>query len=93
LRRRKWLIKRDTASKRHYAGLTAPTPKQIVIYDKAQKRKRSDLEKQKTFWHELTHAVLMTMDHKLKYDEPFVTQFSLLLEEAIRTARFEETTT
>ncbi len=32
----------------------------------------------------------MTMDHKLSHDEAFVTQFGLLLEEMIRTARFEE---
>jgi len=86
LRRRKWTVKRDGTHPRHYAGTA--TPKQIVIYDAARGRKRTEPEQQKTFWHESTHAVLMTMNHKLAHDEPFVTQFSLLLEELIRTARF-----
>jgi hypothetical protein len=92
LRRRKWTIKREPESKRNYAGLCAPTPKHIVLFDKAHDRARSALEQQKTFWHESTHAVLTTMGHKLATDEKFVTQFSLLIEELIRTARFEEST-
>jgi hypothetical protein len=88
LRRRKWTVKRSEAHKNHYAGTAVP--KQIVIFDKARDRARSALEQQKTFWHESTHAVLMTMGHKLAYDEKFVTQFGLLIEELVRTARFEE---
>jgi len=90
LRRRKWEIKREAKAKPAIvAGHCQPAPKQITLYDEARDRKRTDLEQQKTFWHEATHAVLFTMDHKLATDEHFVTQFSLLLEEMIRTARFE----
>jgi hypothetical protein len=90
LRRRKWDVKHEAKAKpATIAGHCKPTPKQIVIYDEARDRARSALEQQKTFWHEATHAVLFTMDHRLATDEKFVTQFGLLLEEMIRTARFE----
>jgi hypothetical protein len=92
LRRRKWDVKRERAHKKAAVCGTA-TPKQIIIFDKAHDRARTAPEQQKTFWHEATHAVLMTMEHKLAYNEPFVTQFGLLLEELIRTARFEEEST
>ena len=92
LRRRKWLVERAKQSERAtHAGQAHPATKKIVIFDEARKRKLSPGEQQKTFWHEATHAVLMTMSHKLSHDEAFVTQFGLLLEELIRTARFEET--
>jgi hypothetical protein len=92
LRRRKWLVKRRPVSPSGtHAGLcTPPPPKSIVIYDMARNKARTPGQQQKTFWHESTHAMLMTMGHKLARDEAFVTQFSLLLEELIRTARFEE---
>lgn len=91
LRRRKWLVAREPKAKPAiFGGHAYPGAKKIVIYDEARNRKRSPQEQQKTFWHEATHAVLMTMDHKLSHDEAFVTQFGLLLEEMIRTARFEE---
>lgn len=89
LRRRKWAVRRAASHKRPYGGITVHAAKSIVIYDAARKRKQTDHDKQKTFWHEGTHAILMTMEHKLAYDEAFVTQFGLLLEELIRTARFE----
>lgn len=41
-----------------------------------------------TFWHELTHAILYEMGHKLYTNEKFVTQFSGLLTKAINSARF-----
>jgi hypothetical protein len=89
LRRRKWTIKREeTSRKKHVCGTASPA-KKIVIYDRVTGRARSALEQQKTFWHEATHAVLFAMEHKLATDERFVTQFSLLLEELIRTARFD----
>ena len=92
LRRRKWSVKHEPVSKNGtYAGFCEPAPKQIILYDKALNRTRTPQQQQKTFWHEATHAVLMTMGHPLARDEKFVTGFSLLLEEMVRTARFEET--
>ena len=91
LRRRKWLVTREDKAKPRsiYGGHAYPVSKKIVIYDEARGRKRTPHEQQKTFWHESTHAVLMAMGHKLAQDEAFVTQFGLLLEELVRTARFE----
>jgi hypothetical protein len=44
-----------------------------------------DMTKEHTFYHELTHAILMTLNHKLQYDEQFVDSFSMLW------AQFEKT--
>ena len=42
-----------------------------------------------TFWHELTHAILESMDRtELNNDEHFVEEFSNRLAKAIQTARF-----
>lgn len=41
-----------------------------------------------TFWHEVTHAVLHEMNNPLYRDEWFVTQFSGILNKAIKSARF-----
>ena len=42
-----------------------------------------------TFWHELTHAILESMDrHDLDNDESFVEEFSARLSKAIQSARF-----
>lgn len=32
-----------------------------------------------TLYHEVIHAILVTMDHPLKYEEPFVQTFSTFL--------------
>lgn len=42
-----------------------------------------------TFWHELTHAILESMDRtELNNDEDFVEEFSSRLSKAIQSARF-----
>ena len=44
---------------------------------------------QETFWHELTHAILESMDRlDLNNDEHFVEEFSSKLSKAIQSARF-----
>jgi hypothetical protein len=46
-------------------------------------------ERDETFWHELTHAILDDMgEDKLTRNEKFVTAFSQRLDKAIRTAKF-----
>jgi hypothetical protein len=50
--------------------------------------KYSKQEKEETFWHELTHAILKDMNHSLYDNEKFVTQFSQRLNDAIRSAKF-----
>jgi hypothetical protein len=44
---------------------------------------------QETFWHELTHAILESMDRPdLNNDENFVEEFSSRLSKSIQSARF-----
>ena len=40
-----------------------------------------------TFWHEVTHAILRDMGHKLWNNERFVTRFANRLTEVINTAK------
>lgn len=42
-----------------------------------------------TFWHEVTHAILYEMGHSLYSNEKFVTKFANYLTKAINSARFE----
>jgi predicted SprT family Zn-dependent metalloprotease len=67
---------------REYGAIYYGT-KAIVIYTK----NRAEESVSETFWHEMTHAVLHEMQHKLYNDEKFVTQFAKLLNEAINSAR------
>jgi hypothetical protein len=39
-----------------------------------------------TFWHEVVHAILFDMDHRLATNEEFVTRFSRRLNEIVHTA-------
>lgn len=43
---------------------------------------------QETFWHEITHAILHDMGHRLYTNERFVTDFSSRLSKAISSAKF-----
>ena len=47
-------------------------------------RKRTDVEKQSTFWHEVVHGALEEMDHPLYRNERFVTAFAKRLTQVIR---------
>jgi hypothetical protein len=49
---------------------------------------RTEHQRNETFWHEVTHAILKDMDHKLESNEKFVTDFSRRLNDAIRSAKF-----
>ena len=52
-------------------------------------RRYSRREMYDTFWHELTHAILKDMGHRLEADERFVTAFANLLTHAVNTAKFK----
>ena len=41
-----------------------------------------------TFWHEVTHAILQDMKHKLEADEKFVAAFANRLTKVITKAEF-----
>lgn len=49
---------------------------------------RSERQRSETFWHEVTHAILHDMGHKLEANEHFVTEFSKRLNDAIHSAKF-----
>lgn len=51
-------------------------------------RRYTQAQQEEVFWHELVHAILEDMNHKLYDNEPFVERFSRRLSCAIRTARF-----
>lgn len=42
-----------------------------------------------TFWHEMVHAILYDMGHRLYNDEKFVTEFAGRLAKAIKSAEFK----
>lgn len=42
---------------------------------------------EQTFYHELMHAILTAMNHKLNTNEPFIDMFSGLLHQALKTAK------
>lgn len=52
-------------------------------------RKFTDDEIDDTFWHEITHAILYDMNHRLHNDEKFVTEFAGRLAKAIKSAQFK----
>lgn len=65
---------------RRINGRIYPDAKAIIIGCKSPNEAR-------TFWHEVTHAILHDMGENWR-DEKFVTRFSTRLEYAIRTAEF-----
>jgi hypothetical protein len=42
---------------------------------------------EQTFFHELVHAILMTMNNKLNKNETFVDMFGALLHQALKTSK------
>lgn len=40
-----------------------------------------------TFWHEVTHAILRDMGHRLWNNEPFVTAFANRLTQVVNTSK------
>lgn len=60
----------------------------VGIYDPAShviglRKELGDTEMQQTFCHELTHALLDEMNHKLSFNEVFVDNFGSLLAQAL----------
>lgn len=51
-------------------------------------RTYSPKERAETFWHEVTHGILHSMNHPLYTNEKFVTEFSKRLNDAIHSAKF-----
>lgn len=70
-------------------GVIIYEDKQIQISEQGCGYKFTKKEMYNTFWHELTHAILKDMNHKLERDEKFVSNFADRLTDAITSARFE----
>lgn len=51
-------------------------------------RTYSPKERAETFWHEVTHGILHSMNHPLYTNEKFVTEFAKRLNDAIHSAKF-----
>lgn len=75
---------------RRVTGCYSPLVGALTVYTGHELRPRNDAAIRTTFFHELTHAVLYEMGHKLARDETFVTEFARLLSGAIETAVFKE---
>lgn len=62
------------------------TERLITLCDKYKGKKLSKKEKESTYFHELIHMILHSMDkHRLKYDEKFVEDFAQRLYEYEKT--------
>lgn len=71
-------------------GAVSYDTKAIYIARRSRYNQRySQHEKQDTFWHELTHAILKDMGSHLESDEKFVTAFANRLTKAIASAKFD----
>ena len=60
----------------------------VATHNARTKRKYDKGEVGNSFLHELTHAILFDMDHKLATDECFVTNFADRLQEALATFKY-----
>lgn len=65
---------------------------EIQIADKVSRGvDQSASSKYNTFWHELTHSILVTMgEYELNKNETFVCTFSGFLTEAIRSFEYDD---
>lgn len=60
---------------------------QIAERDCITKRERTLKQQMGTFWHELTHGILIDMNHGLWDNEKFVTRFATRLHRAVDSVR------
>lgn len=87
--KRKYDVVQAPSQRYRYAiGYIEYTPQVIHVHTVRKNGNPIPDDKQlEVFWHELTHAILYEMDHKLHRSEPFVTQFSRLLHQAIKSVK------
>lgn len=66
------------------------TTRDIFVASRHPSTKRlvTDRYKAHTFWHEVTHAILNDMGHKLEGNEDFVDNFARRLNDVVHTAKF-----
>jgi predicted SprT family Zn-dependent metalloprotease len=85
--KRKYNIVQAPAQRYRYAlGYIEYTPQIIHVHTVRKNGNPISEDKQlEIFWHELTHAILYEMGNKLHRSEAFVTEFSKLLHQAIKS--------
>ena len=78
----------DYLSSCKFVGEADFTHKEIILCDKYKGKKLPKSEKEKTYFHELVHMILDSMErHNLKYNEDFVEEFSQRLYEYEKTKK------
>jgi hypothetical protein len=82
----KVIIDDDYCQDNKFYGEADFTEKVITLCDKYNGKRIKKAEKEKTFYHELTHMILDSMKrHRLKYNEDFVEEFAQRLYEFEKT--------
>jgi hypothetical protein len=73
---------------KHRFGFIDYEQQRIVVGTHSQltQRRRSPQQQSHTFWHEMTHAILRDMGHRLEHNEEFVDAFAKRLNDAIHSA-------
>lgn len=80
------MVDDDYCNQNEFLGEADFTEKVITLCDKYAGKRIKKAEKEKTFYHELTHMILDSMKrHKLKYNEDFVEDFAQRLYEYEKT--------
>jgi len=80
------MVDDDYCNENGFLGEADFTEKVITLCDKYEGKRIKKPEKEKTFYHELTHMILDSMKrHKLKYNEDFVEDFAQRLYEYEKT--------
>jgi hypothetical protein len=60
----------------------------VATHNPVTGKPRSERQQAQTFWHEMTHAILRDMGHRLASNEEFVDAFATRLNDAIYSAKF-----
>jgi len=80
------IIDDDYCNDNEYLGEADFTEKVITLCNKYGGKKVTKREKEKTYYHELVHMILDSMNrHRLKYNEGFVEDFAQRLYEYEKT--------
>lgn len=86
--KREYDVVQAVAQRRYALGFIEYVPQVIHVHTVRKNGNPIPEDKQlETFWHELTHAILFEMGNKLHRSESFVTEFSKLLHQAIKSAK------
>jgi hypothetical protein len=82
----------EMMQEKRLAGRVSYVDRHIRVgrYSNPGRRKFTPGELNEAFWHEITHAILDDMGHRLSQNETFVTAFARRLARAVLSAREKE---